>query len=70
MVKVQIRNKNLPNCPRLFDVNVTKEGRIVNFVLKNIRGTHSIDANEVKKQIQQALSSDNTKSELPSNRIH
>ena len=52
---VPIRNYNLPKAPRVFDVKIDLEGEIKSYQMQNIRGTISIDSDDVKKQIDDAL---------------
>ncbi len=53
--KISIRNCNLPNSPRVFDVTVDDNGKIIRYDMQNIRGRVFIEDVEVKKQIQKAL---------------
>ena len=69
MVKIPIRNRKLPNNPRVFDVTVNDEGNIIQYEMKNIRGTLVIDEDDVRRQISETLAKQINKSELPSNRI-
>lgn len=53
--RVAIRNYDLPKHPRVFDVVVTEEGDIIRFEIKNIKGTLYINAEEIHRQISEAL---------------
>ena len=53
--KIPIRNRDLPKTPRVFDVTVDENGDILRYDMQNIKGSIFIDNNEVKKQIQEAL---------------
>lgn len=55
-MRVTIRNRNIPKCPRIFDVIVDTEGNIVRYELQNIRGSVFVDMDDVRIQIQEALS--------------
>lgn len=55
-MRVTIRNRNIPKCPRIFDVIVDTEGNIVRYELQNIRGSVFVDMDDVRMQIQEALS--------------
>ncbi len=55
---VTIRNRELPKCPRIFDVIVDAEsGRILRYVIQNIRGEQFVDSDDMEKQIEEALKS-------------
>jgi hypothetical protein len=56
MMRVTIRNRNIPKCPRIFDVIVDTEGNIIRYELQNIRGSVFVDMDDVRVQIQEALS--------------
>lgn len=56
MMRVTIRNRNIPKCPRIFDVIVDTEGNIIRYELQNIRGSVFVDMDDVIVQIQEALS--------------
>lgn len=56
MMRVTIRNRNIPKCPRIFDVIVDTEGNIIRYELQNIRGSVFVDMDDVRIQIQEALS--------------
>ncbi len=53
--KIPIRNKELPNNPRVFDVTVNENGDILRYDMQNIKGYIFINNIEVRKQIQEAL---------------
>lgn len=53
---IPIRNRSLPKSPRVFDVVVDMEGNIIEYKTQNIKGYVFIEAEEVKKQIKEALS--------------
>lgn len=53
--KIPIRNRDLPKTPRVFDVTVDENGNILRYDMQNIKGSIFIDNNEVKRQIQEAL---------------
>lgn len=55
-MRVTIRNRNIPKCPRIFDVIVDTEGNIIRYELQNIRGSVFVDMDDVRVQIQEALS--------------
>lgn len=55
-MRVTIRNRNIPKCPRIFDVIVDTEGNIIRYELQNIRGSIFVDMDDVRVQIQEALS--------------
>ena len=55
-MRVTIRNRNIPKCPRIFDVIVDTEGNIIRYELHNIRGSVFVDMDDVRVQIQEALS--------------
>lgn len=55
-MRVTIRNRNIPKCPRIFDVIVDIEGNIIRYELQNIRGSVFVDMDDVRVQIQEALS--------------
>ncbi len=52
---VHIRNYRLPKHPRVFDVIVDPNGRILSYEMQNIQGAMSINSNEVQRQINVAL---------------
>lgn len=54
--RIPIRNYNLPNSPRIFDVIYNETGEILGIEVKNIRGCLSIPFSEVLKQIKNELS--------------
>lgn len=54
-MRVTIRNRNIPKCPRVFDVIVDVEGNIIRYELQNIRGSVFVDMDDVRLQIQEAL---------------
>ncbi len=55
---VPIRNRELPKCPRIFDVIVDAEnGRILRYVIQNIKGEQFVDSDDMEKQIEEALKS-------------
>lgn len=53
--KIQIRNTNLPQCPRVFDVTVDENGDVLRYDMQNIKGRIFIEDKEVKRQIKEAL---------------
>lgn len=55
-MRVTIRNRNIPKCPRIFDVIVDIEGNNIRYELQNIRGSVFVDMDDVRVQIQEALS--------------
>lgn len=54
-MRVTIRNRSIPKCPRVFDVIVDTEGNIIRYELQNIRGSVFVDMDDVRVQIQEAL---------------
>ena len=52
---VTIRNMQLPNKPRVFDVTVNSKGEILRYDIQNIKGNLFIEDVEVHKQIMAAL---------------
>ncbi len=52
---IKIRNYNLPKNPRVFDVTVNNKGEIINYQMQNIKGCISVGADEVNRQIREAL---------------
>lgn len=55
MIRVSIRNRNIPKKPRIFDVLVDDSGQIIRYEIQNIRGMVYIDMKDVLLQIQEAL---------------
>ena len=53
--KIQIRNTNLPQCPRVFDVTVDENGDVLRYDMQNIKGRIFIEDKEEKRQIKEAL---------------
>ena len=53
--KIPIRNPKLPKNPRVFDVTVNEDGHILRYDIQNITGCIYVDANDVKRQIKEAL---------------
>lgn len=54
-IRVSIRNRNLPKNPRVFDVTVNKQGKILRYDLQNIQGSLFVEDCDVRQQIQEAL---------------
>ena len=55
-IKIPIRNKNLPEAPRVFDVTVNISNKaIVRYDMQNIRGRLFIDNDDVQQQIDEAF---------------
>lgn len=55
MIKIPIRNYNLPNDPRIFDVTVDDFGNILRYDMQNISGRLFIEEAEVIRQVREAL---------------
>ena len=55
MIRVSIRNRNVPKEPRIFDVLVDDTGQIIRYEIQNIRGMVYVDMKDVLLQIQEAL---------------
>lgn len=55
MIRVAIRNRDIPRKPRVFDVLVDDTGKIIRYEIQNIRGNVFIDMQDVILQIQEAL---------------
>ena len=53
---IKIRNYNLPKNPRVFDVTVNDKGEIINYQMQNIKGCICVGADEVNRQIKEAIS--------------
>ena len=54
-IRVSIRNRKLPKNPRVFDVTVNKQGKILRYDLQNIQGSLFVEDCDVRQQIQEAL---------------
>ena len=54
--RISIRNPELPKSPRVFDVTVDEDGKILRYDMQNIRGAIYVNEDEVMKQIKEALS--------------
>ncbi len=55
MLRVNIRNTQDPRAPRVFDVLVDMNGRILKYLIQNIHGLQYVDAEDVELQIKEAL---------------
>ena len=55
MVRVMIRNRNIPKKPRVFDVLVNEKGQIIRYEIQNIRGLAYVDMEDVRAQINEAI---------------
>lgn len=53
--KISIRNLKLPKKPRVFDVTVDSDGKILRYDMQNIKGCLFVDTEDVYQQIQEAL---------------
>lgn len=51
MIRVPIYNYELPKHPRIFDVVVNRNGKIMRYETQNIKGCVYVDEEEVQKQI-------------------
>ncbi len=55
---IPIHNRSLRKSPRIFDVTVDEDsGRILRYDIQNIRGSTFVDADDMRKQIQEAIDS-------------
>ncbi len=56
MMKIPIRNRKLPQEPRVFDVTIdTRSKHIVRVDIQNIRGKMFVEREDVIQQIDEAL---------------
>ncbi len=59
-IKIPIRNKSLPESPRVFDVTVDISNKtIIRYDIQNIRGRLFIENDEVQQQIDEAFEENN-----------
>lgn len=55
IIRVNIRNTQDPKAPRVFDVLVDPTGKILKYLIQNIRGFQYVNMDDVEFQIKEAL---------------